>query len=529
MNAELRQNLIQRVAVGDIFRRRASTSGSHTAIVEQRGETLISLSYEEFNSQLSRFVRAARKAGLKKGDRIGLLGGNSVEYLIAQYGCAKGGFVAVPVNPGLNPKQITYILNHAETKALLADDILCDTVFEIMPDIPDVKHFTVFSLSGKEVREPFVDFAAFIGSQSDDEIEDVIINDRDTCEILYTSGTTSDPKGVMISHLSIFIMSLTNAIELDFPRKVNMLNLMPNFHCAQQTFCISTLHLGGKVAVLRGFEPGEVLKTIEREKLEVLFCLPAMYRAMLDHPYIREADLSSVKTCMYAMTPMDRRTLEEAIEVFSADFLLVTGQTESFPSTNTFRSEWQLKKQGNYWGESALTLDTAVMDTDGAILPANKIGEIVWRGPNTMNEYLKNPEATVASQQFGWHHSGDLGYFDDDGLLIFVDRIKDMIKTGGENVPSIKVERAILGDPRVEMVAVIGLPHERWIEAVTAFVIRKEGAELDEEDVINLCRKELGGFEIPKRIVFVEELPKTTTGKLEKYKIRNQYNTLYSR
>jgi long-chain acyl-CoA synthetase len=299
------------------------------------------------------------------------------------------------------------------------------------------------------------------------------------------------------------------------------------FHCAQQTFALSALHLGGKVVIFRAFDPGLLLDAIERERIQMMLCLPAMYRAMLDHPKIKSVDLSSLKTSVYAMTPMDRRTLEEAIETFGADFLLGTGQTEFFPSTNTFRSEWQLKKMGNYWGESALTLDTAIMDSGGDLLPQGETCEIVWRGPAVMNCYLKNEEATVESRAFGWHHSGDLGYFDEDNLLVFVDRKKDMIKTGGENVPSIKVERALLSDHRIMSAAVVGLPHPHWTEAVTAFVVKQENADLDEQDVIDLCKRELGKFEIPKRVVFIDEMPLTSTGKIRKNILRENNTKIY--
>jgi long-chain acyl-CoA synthetase len=186
-------------------------------------------------------------------------------------------------------------------------------------------------------------------------------------------------------------------------------------------------------------------------------------------------------------------------------------------------------KERELLGESALTHDTAIMDDDGRILPHGEVGEIVWRGPNVMIEYAQNPEATEEARKFGWHHSGDLGMFDEDGLLQFVDRKKDMVKSGGENVATIKVERLILGDPRVEEVAVLGLPHERWIEAVTAFVVCKEGVKLTEDDVITMCKQELAVFEVPKKVVFVEELPRTSTGKLEKFKIKTQYEDLFSK
>lgn len=527
MATELEKNLIQRVAVGDIFRRQARSRPDQEAVVEKRGERYLRLTYRELNEQLNRFARALRSLGLAKGDRVGLLGPNSVEYLIALYGCAKGGFTAVPVNPGLGPKDVAYILNHAEVKVLVVDDLLVPLVHGMKNDLPGVSHFVSIPATGKDAGEPFVDFYRFIEGNSGEEVEDVIIEDRDLLEILYTSGTTAYPKGVMISHLAVFIMSLSNAIELEIRRGRVGTTLMPLFHCAQQTFTTTFFHVGGKTVLFRGFDPGWMLEAIQREKIGVIFCLPAMYRAMLDYPKVSGYDLSSVERCVYAMTPMDQRTLAEGIRVFGAEFMLGTGQTEFFPSTNTFRPEWQLKKQGNYWGESALVLDTAVMDEEGNLLPPGKIGEIVWRGPAAMEGYLKNPEATAESRKFGWHHSGDLGYFDEDGLLVFVDRKKDMIKTGGENVPSIKVERVILSDPRVESAAVVGLPHERWIEAVTAFVVPKKGAQLTEEDIISLCKKELGGFEVPKRVVFLEDMPKTTTGKIQKHILRERYRELY--
>ncbi len=527
MDNDIRDNLIQRVAVGDIFRRRAAISGDQTAVAQLRGDNKIGLTYKELNGRLNQFVRGMREKGFQKGDRIALLCLNSIEFLIAVYGCAKGGFVAVPVNPGLSPKQITYILDHAEAGALIADDQLAPLADQAVESLSGIKQKIALPVTDTAFPDTYTDFNDLLHGQSEDEVEDVVINDRDTFEILYTSGTTADPKGVMVSHLSVFIMSLTNAIEFDLPRKIHHLNLLPLFHCAQQTFTTTCLHVGGQVVLMRAFEPGAMLKTIEEEKIQVLFCLPAMYRALLDHPRIKETDLSTVKKCIYAMTPMDQRTLSEGINVFGADFLLGTGQTECFPSTNTFRPEWQLEKSGNFWGESALTLDTAVMDDNGNLLSKNQVGEIVWRGPAVMNGYLKNPEATETSRMHGWHHSGDLGYFDDDNLLAFVDRKKDMIKTGGENVPSIKVERAILSDPRVAGVCVVGLPHEKWIEAVTAFVEPAPGQEITEDEIMALCRNELGKFEVPKKIVFVKELPKTSTGKLKKHIIRNEYTNLY--
>lgn len=436
--------------------------------------------------------------------------------------------MVVPVNPVLNAKQIAYIINHSEATAIFADDVFCSMIDSIKGEIFNVKHLFAFTVTGTEIDPSIVDFNKFLGDHSTAEIEDVIINDRDIFQIVYTSGTTSDPKGVLISHLASFIMSLTTPLDMEFPRPANFLCVLPMFHCAAQTVVFSTLNLGGRVSVMRAFDPEIIIKTIEEEKISIFLGLPLMYRALLNTPSIKEADFSALKKCIYGMAPMDRTTLEKGINIFDADFLLGSGQTECFPVTNTFKPQWQLKKEGNYWGESALTVDTAIMDDDGTILPPNEVGEIVWRGPNVMNEYLKNEQATLESRKFGWHHSGDLGFLDDDGQLGFVDRKKDMIKTGGENVPSIKVERVLLSDHRVAEAVVVGLPHEHWVEAVSAFIVKNNNADLTEDDVLELCKRELGGFEMPKKVVFLDQLPKTATGKMQKNVVRKQYQDLYN-
>jgi len=528
MNAsELERNLVQRVAVGDIFRRRAGADPQREAISEQRGDRTIRLTYRELNDRLNQFARALRARGFQKGDRIGLLGLNSTEYLIALYGCAKGGFTAVPINPGLNPKDVAYILNHAEVSALVVDDILFPLVAALKDAIGGVRFKCAILYTGAALPDGYDEPNAMIADPPVDEVEDVIIEDRDTFEILYTSGTTADPKGVLISHLSVFVMSLSNSIEIKVGLGSVGTTLMPAFHCAQQTFSTTFFHVGGKTVIFRGFNPQVLLETIQHEKINVMFVLPAMYRALLDHPKIKTVDLSSMQRCVYAMAPMDQRTLEEGIKTFGAEFFLGTGQTECFPSTNSFRGQYQLTKKGNYWGESSCTLDTAVLDDNGKRLPPGQVGEIVWRGPGTMTGYLKNPEATAQSRKFGWHHSGDLGYFDEDGLLVFVDRKKDMIKTGGENVPSVKVERTLLANPQIAAAAVVGLPNERWVEAVTAFVVPAPGTDLKEEEVIAAAKKELGGFEVPKRVVVLKEMPMTSTGKIKKNILREQYQGLY--
>ncbi len=528
MDPKLSKNLIQRVAVGDILRRSAGRRPSKEALVEYRGGQRSSLTYYQLNEACNRFARAVRGLGLQKGDRVATICLNSTEFIISLYGLAKGGFVWVPVNPGLEPRELAYVLNHSEAKVLVVDDAFVPVFSKYLDQLKNIKHFISLPVTGQQVMEPFVDFNAFVDGVDGSEIEDVIIEDRDIVQIMYTSGTTAMPKGVLISNLNVYMTALQNTIDLRIDPDAVITAMMPIFHCAQHTLLTSALLACSRTIVMRGFDPEGLMRAIQAEKINWLFALPMMYRNMLDHPAIDNYDLSSLNICLYAMTPMDKRTLADAKKRINATFILATGQTEAYPGTNYFNPDWFPEKEGNIWGMSQPNYDTAVMDDEGKLLPPGQIGEIVWRGPGVMEGYYKDENATEQARRFGWHHSGDQGYIDEDGMLVFVDRKKDMIKTGGENVPSIRVEMVVLAHPKVESAAVIGLPHRRWAEAVTAVVVPKKDSGLTEEELINWCKKELGGFQVPKSVIFVDELPRTTTGKIKKHELRKQFAGHYS-
>jgi long-chain acyl-CoA synthetase len=226
---------------------------------------------------------------------------------------------------------------------------------------------------------------------------------------------------------------------------------------------------------------------------------------------------------MQVPEPMLRRLIAE----ICPNFQLGTGQTEMYPSTMSFKPQDHLRKFGSYWGESGVITETAVMDDAGNLLPPGEIGEIVHRGPNVMAGYFRDPEATEKARAFGWHHTGDLGWFDDEGTLIFTDRKKDMIKSGGENVASIVVERSLLAHPAVAAAAAIGLPHPRWFEAVTAIVQLRPGATTTEDEIVEHCRARLSPHEVPKAVRFVESFPLTATGKTQKNLFRERFADIY--
>lgn len=510
------ENLINRIAIGDIVRRSASRLPEKTAIIDGNKK----ITYEQLDKLCNQFAHFLLNKGLKKGDTVATICMNSWEYVVISNGIAKAGLIWVPINPGISIQEKQYILNEVEAKLILADAPL------IQNDLEKIKEICPHIISVRGNLGNDNTFLLAIEGQSEEE-PIVQIEDRDVAQIMFTSGTTGKPKGVMISHLAVYIASLGNIIESNFKEDEIVLTMMPLFHCAQHTFTMAALHRGNTTVLLNSFEPETLMKTIHEHRITNMFALPMMYRMILDHPNRSKYDLSSLRRCTYAMAPMDRKTLERCIAEICPEFGLGTGQTEMYPATMTFKPEEQLRRFGSYWGVSSLINDTAVMDENGNILPKGKIGEIVHRGSNVMNGYFKNEEETKKTWAFGWHHTGDLGYWDEDGQLVFVDRKKDIIKTGGENVASIQVENVLLSHEAVANAVAVGLPHERWSEAVTAFIVLKPGKTCTEEEIIKHCKQHLGGFQVPKSVIFIENLPMTPTGKIQKHILRKQYENHY--
>ncbi len=305
--------------------------------------------------------------------------------------------------------------------------------------------------------------------------------------------------------------------------------LMPLFHTAQLNgFATPALMVGATQYLMRGFDADALLSLIEQEQITRTFALPMMWRAMVDHPDVGARNLSSLQKAAYAMAPMPDALLRRCLDTFRCGFYLAFGQTELSPVTTFFRPEHQLSHSGAV-GTQVMNVQIGIMDADGNLLPRGEEGEIVYRSPQALNEYLKNPEATAEVFAHGWFHSGDAGVLADDGMLWFSDRYKDVIKSGGENVASIEVEKAVYAAaPSVGEVAVVGLPHERWTEAITAVVVAKEGETVDEDEVLAATRQHIAGYKAPKAVIVVDELPKTSTGKIQKNVVRKQFAEFYA-
>ena len=515
---DLNRNLIGRINVGDSLTRTAASRPDQLAVVD--GDRRFT--YAEFNRYVNRLAHGLAARGYERGDALALASGNSADFLAVYYACAKLGVVCVPVNLGWRPDEVSYVLGHSQARGLVIETQLVTTLQDAIAKVPAVTDVFV-------APDDLADLSGNPQAADNSKEPQAFVDDRDALSYLYTSGTTSFPKGVVGSHVAIYLESMSGALDSGWNSGDRFAAMMPMFHTAQlNAFCTPAVMVGATIYVMRGFDAATLLDLIERERITQIFGLPMMFRAMLDHDGFAGRDLSSLRRAVYAMAPMPDDLIRRCLDGFGCDFALLFGQTEMSPITTLFRPEHQLSHIGAV-GTPLIGVQVAIMGPDGELLTAGESGEIVYRGPSTMSGYLDNEEATDTAFAHGWFHSGDVGRFGDDGVLWFTDRYKDVIKTGGENVASIEVEKAIYAaDPRVAETVVVGLPHQHWSEAITAVVVPRPGETIDPAELITALKGTLDGYKVPKAVIFAEQLPKTSTGKIQKNVLRSEHADHYS-
>lgn len=517
MEDALALNLLRRIALGDSLRRTARRYPQREAVVD--GDRRVT--YRELNELANRFANALLAAGIRKGSVVAFVSLNCLEFFVALYGTVKAGLVFLPINPFFKPEEMAYAVNNARARVFLFDGRLLPLLEYALTRFESVERTFSFHLSSGD----FPDFHAFLQTGSDKE-PPVILEDNDVALMLYTGGTTRFPRAAQLTHLNLFCVVSSVLIDLPCSHKDKSLAVMPLFHVAACAYSLMCLFVGGTVVVLSRVDMKEIMATIERERITLIVLLPPLYRQMLDHPDFGKYDLSSIRLATYFAAVMPESLLHELMEKLCSNLCLMFGQTEMSPSVTVFKPEDQLRKKKSL-GNSTVHVEIGVMDEDGNLLPPGQVGEFVYRAPTVMKGYFNNEEENEKAFRYGWFHSGDMGYLDEDGYVYFVDRKKDMIKTGGENVASIEVEKTIYEDPRVQEVCVVGLPHDRWIEAVTAFVTPKPGAAIREEEIVALCKGKMAGFKVPKKVVILDDLPRSSIGKVLKYKLKDLYKDLY--
>ncbi|GAC68105.1 acyl-CoA synthetase [Gordonia soli] len=502
---------------GDLLRRTALRVPAKTAIID--GDTR--LTYAEFDAAVNRTANALSAHGLRHGDRLALVSHNSWQYGVLAFATARLGVVLVPVNFGLGAGEIAFILEHSGARAVVTEDALAPTVTEALDlagnEIVARGWIALGSGAAPDGWETVDDWAR----DGDPTPPTTAVGDDDPLRLMYTSGTESRPKGVLLSSKSLITQYVSCIVDGGMTGDDIEIHSLPMFHCAQMDCFFSVdVYLGATGIILRAPDPATVLATIESEQVTKFFAPPTVWISLLRHPDFETRDLSSLRKGYYGASAMPVEVLREmGRRLPDVSLWNFYGQTEMSPLATILQPHEQMSRAGSA-GRPALNVETRVVDETGESVPIGEVGEIVHRSPHAALGYYGDEDKTAQAFDGGWFHSGDLGVIDSDGYLSVVDRKKDMIKTGGENVASREVEEAIYQLDGVAEVAVFAVPHPKWIEAVTAVVVPKPDVTVTVADVDAHVATVLAGYKRPKYVVIADALPKNPSGKILKKDLR---------
>lgn len=511
----------RRHTLGDLPRRTAARVPDKAAIID--GDT--TLTFAELDAVVDRVAASLAAAGLKKGDRLALLSHNCWQFAVLDFATARIGVVLVPINFMLRADEVAFILDHAGASAFVVEEALQDVATDALGRLAQevgVKVLIRPREAAGDVPVGWLDHQAWC--DRDGVPPDVDVADDDPVRMMFTSGTESRPKGALLSSRALMWQYVSCAVDGSMSADDVELHTLPLYHCAQlDCFLGVDVYLGATSVILPSPDPAAVLAAIERHRVTKFFAPPTVWISLLRSDAFDSTDLSSLRKGYYGASAMPVEILKEMRERLpEVDLWNFYGQTEMSPLATILGPDEQLSHAGSA-GRPALNVETRIVGDDGDSLPAGTVGEIVHRSPHATLGYYRDEAKTAEAFDGGWFHSGDLGYLDDGGRLWVVDRKKDMIKTGGENVASREVEEAIYTHPDVAEVAVFGVAHPRWVEAVAAVVVPKAGAALTSEDVLAHARSSLAGYKAPKYVVVADALPKNPSGKILKRELREQH------
>jgi acyl-CoA synthetase (AMP-forming)/AMP-acid ligase II len=535
-------NRWDRVSVGDLFERLVWSFPDKDAIVAWDGafadSALRRVTYSRADQIANQVASALLASGVAPGDRVLMLCDNSTEAYLTKIGIAKAGMTCVPLNPMIAPDVMAYLIGRVEPRFTFVDASLwpkAQSAFAAQSVKPDV----TIEIGGSALEGS--SFADFIRDAAESE-PDVEIHGDDIWEIIFTSGTTAMPKGAMISHtcsyLAGYSFALTHSRGAPIECDLRLLGFLPLiFHIADQIMSLPAFLCGGTLIIGRGFNASEVAAAIDQERPTALWGgSPAMIGDVVSALEAGGHDATSLRSVIYGWTAahpdliasLKRLCGEEVVPVE------ILGQTEAIACFRFWPDKWSELFQAtapetNYVGVPCPILSADIWDPEGNSLrgTVGVPGEVVYRSPVLTAGYYKDDEATRTAFRGGWFHSGDVCQYDANALRIMVDRYKDIVKSGGENVSSLRVESVLVQHETVERAAVVGLPHDRWGEAVTAFVIPADGRVPEPDELVAFCRTKLAGFETPKQVIVIADFPVTVGGKVLKYKLRQQYRDYY--
>ncbi len=474
----------------------------------------------EFNQRVNQTANAFLELGIRKGDRVALLMANTNVYLEILFAMAKIGGILVALNFRLSPDELDYIINNAEPDAMVYSPEFLPTIDALRDKLPTVKNYFCEMEGGADGDPLFEPWIADKSDQEPDCGEEIVI--EDALFIMYTSGTTGLPKGAVISQQNALFNTINLVMNITMTKSDTNVICAPLFHVAALTIsALPQFYTGALAVIQRSFDPVEFLKLVEANKATWAMGVPVMWQFVAAMPEFQTTDISSLKLLASggSVTP------KSLIETYLEKGVPVTtgfGMTETAGVASSLNIDNCMERIGSS-GKPLFHTRIKIVDMNGNPVKRGEIGEILMQGPNIMKEYWRMPEATAETIIDGWLHSGDIGYLDDESFLYVKDRKKDMYKSGGENVYPAQVEEVIFAMPGVNDVAVIGIPDDRWQEVGLALVAKVPDVALSEDEVISYCRENLAGYKCPKKVIFVDQLPRTLTGKLLKKDLRAEY------
>ncbi len=492
----------------------AQKSGSRTAYVFQDKET----SYKELYDAVTKFASGLHKLGVKKGDHVALLVGNSPYFIVGLYGAMHAGATVIPINSLYTPDEISYIIQNGDVKAIIALDLLLPVMEQLANKLPSVEHIIVCptsqeindqtSLLQNEKMKSFTKVLSF----GDLAFPVPAIEEEDTAVILYTSGTTGKPKGAMLTHRNLYSNARDVASYLQYSENDKVIAALPMVHVFCLTVALNApLISGATVLIMPKFSPSEVFRISRTYEATVFAGVPTMYNFLLQYPDGEVTDLQTLRLCLSGGASMPVALLENFEKKFNVIVSEGYGLSEASPVT-CFNPLDRPRKAGSI-GTNIVNVENKVVNELGEEVPVGEVGELIVRGPNVMKGYYKMPEDTAATIRDSWLYTGDLAKMDEEGYFYIVDRKKDLIIVGGYNVYPREVEEVLYGHSSVVEAVVLGVPDDNFGEAVKAYVVPKDPS-LTEEELLAYCKEHLAKYKVPAAIEFLEELPKNTTGKI---------------
>ncbi len=512
--------MIRRQTLGDVLRRTALRVPAKTAII--CGET--QWTYAEFDALVTRLAAGLARIGVLQGERVAVLARNSHGFAALRFALARLGAVLVPINFMLKAEEVAFILRHAGARTLATDSGLAELARAAAALQTEVREFVWLPSEDPSTAaagmHSFDTLAACSAA-----LPEITLTSTDLLQIVYTSGTESSPKGVMLTHDAVLWQYVSCLVDAEITAQDLTLHALPLYHCAQlDVFFGPSIYIGSSNVITSKPVPDNLLALIEKFKVTSFFAPPTVWIALLRSSAFSAERLASLVKGYYGASIMPVEVLRElAARLPKVRLWNLYGQTEIAPLATMLGPDDQLRKPGSC-GRAVLNVETRVVDDQMQDVRVGEVGEIVHRSAHLMLGYFHDDERSRAAFTGDWFHSGDLGVIDAEGFISVVDRMKDMIKSGGENVASREVEEMIYRLPQVSEVAVIGLADPRWVEAVTAVIVLKDGQSLSEAEVMAHCNTHMASFKSPKRVVFTDALPKNPSGKLLKRELRRSYD-----